>query len=124
LEGRRSEKLERQIEQLELQLDELLLAQAPLLSAPQSASGNARKPVRKPLPSHLPRVLFAGSDTGGASAAAMYSLIGTAKINGVDPESWLRHVLTHIADHPVNRVDGFLAWHFTDPASSLDPLVR
>lgn len=68
--------------------------------------------------------LFAGSDAGGASAAAIYSLIGTAKINGVDPESWLRHVITHIADHVINRVDDFLPWHFTDPAGSPDPLVR
>jgi transposase len=55
--------------------------------------------------------LFAGADTGGERAAAMYSLIGTAKLNGVDPEAWLRHVLAHIADHPVNRVDEFLPWH-------------
>ncbi|NYE62550.1 hypothetical protein FHW58_003769 [Duganella sp. 1224] len=39
-----------------------------------------------------------------------YSLIGTAKLNGVDPSAWLLHVLTHIADHPVNRVDEFLPW--------------
>jgi transposase len=55
--------------------------------------------------------LFAGADTGGERAAAVYSLIGTAKLNGVDPEAWLRHVLAHIADHPVNRVDDFLPWH-------------
>ena len=55
--------------------------------------------------------LFAGADSGGERAAAIYSLIGTAKLNGVDPEAWLRHVLAHIADHPVNRVDDFLPWH-------------
>ncbi len=55
--------------------------------------------------------LFAGADTGGERAAAIYSLIGTARLNGVDPEAWLRHVLAHIADHPVNRVDEFLPWH-------------
>jgi transposase len=57
--------------------------------------------------------LFAGADSGGERAAAIYSLIGTAKLNGVDPEAWLRHVLTHIADHPVNRVDDFLPWNCT-----------
>ena len=41
----------------------------------------------------------------------IYSLIGTAKLNGVDPEAWLRHVLTNIADHPFNRVDDFLPWN-------------
>ena len=56
--------------------------------------------------------LFAGADSGGERAAAIYTLIGTAKLNGVDPEAWLRHVLTHIADHPVNRVDEFLPWHY------------
>jgi transposase len=61
--------------------------------------------------------LFAGADSGGERAAAIYSLIGTAKLNGVDPEAWLRHVLTHIADHPVNRVDEFLPWNCNLPAA-------
>src|SRR5471030_184385 len=61
--------------------------------------------------------LFAGADSGGERAAAIYSLIGTAKLNGVDPEAWLRHVLTHIADHPVNRVDDFLTWNCNLPAA-------
>jgi hypothetical protein len=68
--------------------------------------------------------LFAGFDAGGAHAAAIYSLIGTAKLNGVDPQAWLTHVLTYIADHPVNRVGDFLPWHFTEPAGSPDPLAR
>ncbi len=55
--------------------------------------------------------LFAGADSGGERAAAIYSLIGTAKLNGVDPGAWLRHVLKYIADHPVNRVDEFLPWN-------------
>mgnify|MGYP001606680578 FL=1 len=55
--------------------------------------------------------LFAGADSGGERAAAIYSLIGTAKLGGVDPEAWLRHVLANIADHPVNRVDDFLPWN-------------
>ena len=55
--------------------------------------------------------LFAGADSGGERAAAMYSLIGTTKLNGIDPEAWLRHVLAHIADHPVNQVEDFLPWN-------------
>jgi hypothetical protein len=49
-------------------------------------------------------------------AAAIYSLIGTAKLNGVASEAWWRHVLTHIADHPVNRVND-LPWNCNLPAA-------
>src|SRR5215468_8366943 len=62
--------------------------------------------------------LFAGSDGGGESAAALYSLIGTAKLNGIDPEGYLRNVLSRIADHPVNRIEELLPWHI---AASLLP---
>ena len=55
--------------------------------------------------------LFAGSDAGGERAAAIYSLIGSAKLNGLDPEAYLRDVLTRIADHPINRIDDLLPWN-------------
>ena len=58
--------------------------------------------------------LFAGSDAGGERAAAIYSLIGTAKLNGLDPEAYLRHVIGSIEDHPVNRVDELLPWNVGD----------
>jgi transposase len=57
--------------------------------------------------------LFAGSDAGGERAAAIYSLIGTAKLNGIDPEAYLRQVLTLIADHPINRIEELLPWKLT-----------
>jgi transposase len=60
--------------------------------------------------------LFAGSDRGGERAAAMYTLIATAKLNGIDPQVWLADVLRRIADHPASRVDELLPWHWKKPA--------
>jgi transposase len=54
--------------------------------------------------------LFAGSDRGGQRAAAMYSLIVTAKMNDIDPQAWLADVLARIAGHPANRLDELLPW--------------
>ena len=56
--------------------------------------------------------LFAGSDRGGQRAAAMYSLIVTAKLNDVDPEVWLADVLGRIATHPASRIDELLPWNW------------
>jgi hypothetical protein len=55
--------------------------------------------------------LFVGSDSGGERAAAMYSLIGSAKLNGLDPELYLRTVLAQIADHPVSKIHDLLPWN-------------
>lgn len=62
--------------------------------------------------------LFAGSDRGGERAAVFYSLIGSAKLNGMDPEAYLRHVLGRIADHPIARIEELLPWNV---APSLAP---
>jgi len=56
--------------------------------------------------------LFCGSDRGGQRAAAMYSLIVTAKMNGIDPQAWLADVLARIAAHPVHRLDELLPWRW------------
>jgi transposase len=58
--------------------------------------------------------LFAGSDSGGERAAAIYSLVGSARLNGLDPELYLRRVLTRIAEHPVCRIDELLPWNLAD----------
>ena len=59
--------------------------------------------------------LFCGSDRGGERAAAMYSLIVTAKLNGVDPRAWLADVLRRIADHPASRLHELLPWNWRAP---------
>jgi transposase len=55
--------------------------------------------------------LFMGSDSGGQRAASLYSLIGTAKLNGLDPAFYLRTVLATIAEHPINRIKELLPWN-------------
>jgi transposase len=60
--------------------------------------------------------LFCGSDRGGERAAAMYSLIVTAKMNDVDPQAWLADVLARIATYPAHRLDQLLPWNWTPKA--------
>jgi transposase len=61
--------------------------------------------------------LFAGSDKGGEHGAVIYTLIETAKLNGVDPQAWLAHVIENIAGHSITRIDDFLPWNFRPCAS-------
>jgi hypothetical protein len=63
--------------------------------------------------------LFSGSDSGGERAACLYSLLGTAKLNGLDPELYLREVLERIADHPINRISELLPWNFAATQNDL-----
>jgi transposase len=62
--------------------------------------------------------LFAGSDRGGQRAAAIYSLIATAKMNDVDPQAWLADVLSRIAEHPAHRIDELLPWNWQPSAAA------
>jgi len=88
--GTKSEKIAREVEQLELKLEELETGET---SRPPAAAPTSSTPRKN--------YLFAGSDAGGQRAAAIYSLLGSAKLNDIDPELYLRHVLERIADHPV-----------------------
>jgi len=63
--------------------------------------------------------LFAGSDRGGERAAAIYSLIVTAKLNDIDPRAWLADVLARINDHPASRLHELLPWNCTERAARL-----
>jgi hypothetical protein len=63
--------------------------------------------------------LFAGSDRGAERAAVMYTLIGTAKLNDVDPQAWLADVLARIADTPQNRLTDLLPWNWKAQSARL-----
>src|SRR6185437_8743572 len=64
--------------------------------------------------------LFAGADTGGERAANLYTLIGTAKLCGLDPQAYLQHVLTHIAEHPINQIEELLPWNVASPLTPVE----
>lgn len=63
--------------------------------------------------------LFAGSDDGGERAAAIYTLIGSAKLNELNPEAYLRYVLEHISEHPINQIGDLLPWKVASTLPSL-----
>jgi transposase len=67
--------------------------------------------------------LFAGSDTGGERAATIYTLLGTAKLNGLNPQAYLSYVLARIAEHRINRVDELLPWNVADAIAELRDLA-
>jgi transposase len=67
--------------------------------------------------------LFAGADSGGERAAAMYTLLQTAKLNGVNPEAYLREVLARIADHPVNRINELLPWNLVPAVAETEKIA-
>ena len=75
-------------------------------------TNNAAERALRPLCLGRKSWLFAGSDRGGERAAAMYTLIGTAKLNDVDPQAWLADVLARIAEIPQSRLHELLPWHW------------
>jgi hypothetical protein len=72
---------------------------------------NAAEPAIRPLALGRKIWVFAGADTGGERAATIYTIIETARLNGVDPEAYLRSIITRIADHPAKRIDELLPWN-------------
>jgi hypothetical protein len=65
--------------------------------------------------------LFAGSDSGGERAAILYGLIGTARMNGLDPEAYLRYVLACVGEHPIKHIEELLPWNV---AGKLAPALQ
>ena len=79
-------------------------------------TNNAVERAIRPVAMTRKNYLFAGSDSGGVRAAAMHTLTETAKMNGLDPEAYLRDVLARIADHPINRIGDLLPWNWRQSA--------
>jgi transposase len=80
-------------------------------------SNNAAENAIRPLALGRKNWLFAGSDAGGERAAIFYTLIRTAKLNGIEPEAYLREVLSHIGEHPINAIEALLPWNIARPAT-------
>ena len=93
------------------------------LPNPDRKGGDSATATIRPVAVGRKNWLFAGSDQGGQRAAAIYSLIETCKLNTIDPEAYLRHVLTVIADHPVNSVAELLPWNLRDKLADAAPSV-
>ena len=75
-------------------------------------SNNAAEREIRPIAVGRHNWTFAGSDEGGRRAAAIYTLIHTARINDVDPHAWLADVLARLQDHPAKRIDELLPWNW------------
>jgi len=84
---------------------------------------NTAERAMRPIALGRKNYLFMGSERGGQSAAIIYTLIETAKLNGVNPQTWLTDVLGRIADHKINKIDELMPWYFAQnnaPESSLE----
>jgi transposase len=80
-------------------------------------SNNAAENAVRPVSPGRKNWLFAGSDSGGERAAIFYTLIRTAKMNGLEPEAYLRDILGRIGEHPINAIDALLPWNTAKPAA-------
>jgi hypothetical protein len=83
-------------------------------------SNNAAERGIRPLALGRKNYLFCGSDAGGQRAACLYTIIETAKMNGINPEAYLADVLARIADHPIRQIDALLPWRWT-PSQTAGP---
>ena len=80
-------------------------------------SNNAAENQIRPAALGRKNWLFFGSHAGGERAAAFYTLVRTARLNGLEPEAWLTDVIARIGAHPINRLAEFLPWNWSPPAT-------
>jgi transposase len=80
-------------------------------------SNNAAENQIRPVALGRKNWLFSGSDAGGERAAAFYTIIRTARLNGIEPEADLRDVIARIGNHPINRLAELLPWNMPPPAA-------
>ena len=76
------------------------------------ASNNAAERALRRIACGRKSWMFCGSDRGGQRAAAMYTLIATCRMNDIDPEAWLRDVLSRLPDYSASRIDELLPWNW------------
>ncbi len=76
-------------------------------------SNNAAERAMRPLVLGRKNYLFCGSDAGGQRAACIYTLVETAKLNGINPQAYLADILGRIAEHPIHQIDALLPWLWT-----------
>jgi transposase len=98
-------------------LDRLPKARPYLENGFLELDNNAAERSMRPVGLGRKNYLFMGSEGGGKSAAIAYTLIESAKLNGVDPQAWLTHVLAHIAEHKITQLDELLPWHYAAQAA-------
>ena len=83
----------------------------------QNAPNNTAERSMRPIALGRKNYLFMGSEGGGKSAAIAYTLIETAKLNGVDPQAWLTDVLGHIAEHKITKFDELMPWRYAEASA-------
>ena len=76
-------------------------------------SNNAAERAVRPLVLGRKNYLTCGSDAGGQRAACIYTLVETAKMNGINPQAYLTDILGRIAEHPIHQIDALLPWFWT-----------
>jgi hypothetical protein len=92
-------------------------ARRPPSDDPTGEGNNTAERSMRPIALGRKNYLFMGSESGGKSAAIAYTLIETAKLNGVDPQAWLTDVLGRISEHKITKVDELMPWRYAEASA-------